>query len=102
MTPECALKPLASSDNAQTIPQVNAHAEHVKLLLSTIERLSEHLDLDGQLSALQHARAALIEEAQTRAQTQLSSKTSDELSGFQQQVYSLTGALSQFKSNPLS
>jgi hypothetical protein len=89
LTPECAKKP--PSENAQTIPQVNAHAEHVQLLLSTIERLSEHLDLDGQLAALQQARAALMEEAQVRTQVQQTSKTTNELSNLQQQVYSLTG-----------
>ena len=93
LTPECPGKPPVTDDNAQTIlhSQVNAGGEHIQLLISTIDRLSEHLELDGQLSALQLARAAILEEAQVRTHDQQVSKSADELKDLQQQVYSLTG-----------
>lgn len=95
LTPDCDAKPPVPDDNAQTIlhSQETGRDEHIQLLINTIDRLSEHVELDGQLSALQLARGALIEEAQARTHVQLTLKSVDELTELQAQLYSLTGTL---------
>lgn len=76
---------------ASLLQQKNQQEEQVQLLLSTIEHLSEHLDLDGQLQAIQQARATLLEEAHARATGKQTARMEGEAKGLQQQLYALTG-----------
>jgi hypothetical protein len=51
--------------NTESPPDFNA--DQIQLLLATIDHLSDHLELDGQLKSVQQQRAVLLDEHHKQA-----------------------------------
>lgn len=58
---------------------VSAGSEHVHMLLETIERLTDHLELDGELVHIQQAKSSVLDEI-NQLQTQKGVSAMEEVS----------------------
>ncbi len=67
--------------------------DQVNLLVNTVEHLTQHLDLDGQLRTAQQVRAGLEDEARVRATIKSSAQAMIEAKGVRQKHFALTGEL---------
>ena len=52
----------AQATNAEHAISDMAGSEHVHMLLETIEHLTDHLELDGELAHIQQAKSAVLNE----------------------------------------